>query len=172
MIKINNIIIGSLFLLICLCSCGKKNKPIYFDTSYSEVVQDCDIIKVPYEENAGVKYIDIELYGLNFKMILDSGSSSNLISRAEFEYLLQKGYITEDNIIGIQKSQIADGSIVENIQINISEIIIGGKISCTDIIVSVSDNVTAPLLLGNEVLDRLASYTINNVEKVIEFKLK
>lgn len=172
MTRRNNIIIVALLLMLCLCSCKRKSKPIYFDTSYSEVVQDDDIIEVPYKEYAGVKYIVVELYGLSLEMIIDSGSSTSLISRAEFEYLLQKGFLTEESIIGNHKAQIADGSIVENTKISISEIIIGGKISCKDIIVSVSDNVAAPLLLGNEILDRVASYTIDNVNKIIEFKLK
>lgn len=172
MTKINRRILIILCLFVCLCSCEKKKKPIYFDTTYTEELESCDIIKIPYEEYGGVKYIKVKLYGLNLDMIVDSGSSLTLISKAEFNYLLQKGYLTENNIIGTHTAMIADGTTVENTRIILDEIVIGENLSCKNIEASVSENVSAPLLLGNEVLDRVASYTIDNVNKIIEFKLK
>lgn len=105
-------------------------------------------------------------------MIFDTGCSGTLISVAEANYLYQKGYLTQDDIIGIAKSQIADGSIVENMVINLKEVVLDGKIRCTDVTATVSANNNAPLLLGNEVLNRVAAYVVDNKNQIINFKLK
>ena len=80
--------------------------------------------------------------------------------------------MNQEDILGVSQSLIADGSIVENAEINLKEVIIAGKIVCSDVRATVSNSLLAPLLLGNEVLDRAASYTIDNVNKTIIFKLK
>ena len=41
-----------------------------------------------------------------------------------------------------------------------------------NVIATVSDNVGAPLLLGNEVLNRAAAFTIDNERKVVRFMLR
>lgn len=168
----NRIVINVLFVLI-LCSCGEKKRQIYFDSTIGKSVNVAeDIISIPYEERGGVKFIKVRINGIELDMIIDSGSSSTLISSAEANYLLQKGWISDDGIKGTRHNMIADGSVMENTVIVIDELIIGGKISCKNVEACVSESVNAPLLLGNEVLDRLASYTVNNVSKEIEFKLK
>ena len=105
-------------------------------------------------------------------MIFDTGCSGTLISIAEADYLFQKGLLTEKDFLGLSKSKIADGSIVENMVINLKEVIIADQIICHDVVATVSNNISAPLLLGNEVLNRSASFTIDNVNKTITFKLK
>jgi hypothetical protein len=57
-------------------------------------------------------------------------------------------------------------------EFNLKEVIIDNKISCPNVTATVSANINAPLLLGNEVLNRVASYTIDNKEQTINFKLK
>ena len=129
-------------------------------------------IVVPYKENNGVKTIRVTLNGMGVDMIFDTGCSSTLISVAEAEYLYSKGLLTDDDIIGMSASQIADGSIVPNMVIILREIVIGDVIHCSDVQATVSLNEDAPLLLGNEVLDRVASFTIDNQDNVIRFKMR
>ena len=105
-------------------------------------------------------------------MILDSGCSSTLISIADAKYLYDKGYITQDDILGTTHSKIADGTIVENMVINLRELVIGGQISCANVTAVVSANAQAPLLLGNEVLNRAPSYSVDNQKNVIKFRLQ
>ena len=109
---------------------------------------------------------------MHLDMIFDTGCSGTLISIAEANYLYQKGLLNQEDILGVSQSLIADGSIVENAEINLKEVIIAGKIVCSNVRATVSNSLLAPLLLGNEVLDRAASYTIDNVNKTIIFKLK
>lgn len=174
---------------ILLVSCdGKKNRPAFYDngtdTEVESVVYDnevsldyeqmtnTEIISIPFTEKSGVKYVNVSVNGFGFEMIFDTGCSGTLISVAEANYLYQKGYLTEEDIMGVTQSKIADGSIVENMVINLKEVILDGKILCTDVIATVSANNNAPLLLGNEVLNRVAAYAVDNENQTINFKLK
>ncbi len=180
-------------LLLCACG-GEKKKPLVFydtdempedstsyeqeDTSYDyytepEPHQEENVISVPFKERGGVKLVEVKINGeFSVDMILDSGCSGTLISIAEAKYLYEKGAFTADDILGTTQSQIADGSIVENMVINLRELEIGGLIFCPNVTATVSANTQAPLLLGNEVLNRTASYSVDNENKVINFTLK
>ena len=108
-------------------------------------------------------------------MIFDTGCSQTLISLLEAQMLAKRGLLTERDYLGTSKSAIADGSIVEDMVFKLKtlELTDGERvIKCDNVVVQVSNNVAAPVLLGNEVLDRVASYTIDNDAKVIKFKLK
>lgn len=138
----------------------------YYDSGVSNV-------SVPFIEKNGVKYIEVKLNGvIGVDMILDSGCSGTLISKDEAQYLFSKGVLTEDDFMGTKESVIADGSIVENMVVNLRELVIGDAIRCTNVEATVSANSQVPLLLGNEVLNRSASYTVDNENKTINFTLK
>jgi len=180
--------IRALFICFCLaliligCKNKEKYTPPYFETSNASVEQDGnmpgsvlssgDIVAVPFIESGGVKYIEVELNrAFSVRMILDSGCSGALISVAEAQHLYSKGVLTNEDFVGKSSSMIADGSVVENMVVNLREIIIGGKIICPNVQATVSSNAQAPLLLGNEVLNRTVSYTVDNQNKTINFKL-
>lgn len=180
----------TLFLVALLfVSCdGKKKVPAFYDNgadaevdsivnddkvgSGYEQTTDAEIVSIPFTEKGGVKYVKVSVNGFGFEMIFDTGCSGTLISVAEANYLYQKGYLTVDDVIGVTQSQIADGSIVENMVVNLKEVIIDEKICCTDVVATVSANNNAPLLLGNEVLNRVAAYAVDNENQTINFKLK
>ena len=146
---------------------------IYYTPDYNDIeVDESDIVSVPFVEKGGVKYVDVSVNGFGFQMIFDTGCSSTLISVAEANYLYEKGYLTVDDVIGVTQSQIADGSIVENMVVNLKEVIIADQIRCPDVKATVSSNNKAPLLLGNEILNRAAAYAVDNENQVIRFKLK
>lgn len=183
--KTNFLLVLYVFFLLISCKSEKKNLPYYGDgeldgdtmetsaSTSSDYYLDDDEVVVPFEEQGGLKFIDVTVNGqFTVKMILDSGCSGTLISIAEAKYLYDKGCFTQDDIIGTTQSLIADGSIVENMVINLRELVIGDKISCSNVTATVSANAQAPLLLGNEVLNRVTSYSVDNQNKVIKFKLK
>ena len=86
---------------------------------------------------------------------------------AEANYLYSKGLLSRDDIVGTVRSQVADGRITKNMVVNLKEVILGDQLVFHDVEASVSENMQAPLLLGNEVLNRIASYTIDNAQQVI-----
>lgn len=177
------------FAVIILVSCtSEKKRPAFYDNGTDTEIDslkfdndinadfgqttNTEIISVPFTERNGVKYVNVSVNSFGFEMIFDTGCSGTLISVAEANYLYQKGYLTQDDIIGVSMSQIADGSIVEDMVINLREVILDGKIRCANVTATVSANNNAPLLLGNEVLDRVVSYAVDNEKQTINFKLK
>ncbi len=180
---------GLFVILLLSSSCESKKKKLAFYDDNIDVTTDSiaseqqlsyeynqlpndEIIVVPYVEKGGVKLVNVSVNGFGFEMIFDTGCSSTLISIAEANYLYQKGFLTSEDILGVSQSQIADGSIVENMIINLKEVVIDNKIRCTDVRATVSSNTNAPLLLGNEVLNRVAAYAIDNENHTINFKLR
>lgn len=133
-----------------------------------------DIVEVPFDyDNSGLKVVKVKINNtLTIDMIIDSGCSSTLISLAEANYLWDKGVLTKNDFKGNTKLRLADGKIVNNMVFNLKEIVIGDKLVAHNVEVCVSDNVNSGLLLGNEVLDRAASYTVDTEAKVIKFQLK
>lgn len=177
-----------LIMIVFITSCGNKQKttndfdPYVWadnDTESEEVEESRESsvneteVSVPFEIKSGVKYIPVKINGgPTFDMIFDTGCSGTLISIKEAQYLVQAGLLSQEDYRGNAYSSIADGSIVENMVFNLKELIIGGKIQCTDVKATVSKNIQAPLLLGNEVFDRMPSLTIDNENHVVKFKLR
>ena len=167
----------SLLLIIVLLSCGREKKiPVYVDveeaTEEPLYAQSGDEIVVPFRNVNGVKYVAVKVNGVCLEMIFDTGCSGALISVAEANYLYQKGKLTQDDILGTTQSQIADGSVVENMVVNLKEVVIDDQILCPNVKATVSSNINAPLLLGNEILDRLATIKIDNENETLNIELK
>lgn len=184
--KLRYILYIALAVLV-LASC-KEKKQIVFDSVSDDIEledddagalasddytqSNGDIVSVPFAEQGGVKFLDVTINGMGVQMIFDTGCSGALISIDEAEYLYKKGRITADDFKGVTQSQIADGSIVENMVINLKEVVVGGKVLCPDVEATVSPNTNAPLLLGGEIINRFAAYSVDNENKVINFKMR
>ena len=159
----------------CAPKHGKKTSSIPYVDYSSEYVVEGETIDVPFSSQGGVKYVTVKVNGLTTDMIFDTGCSITLLSMHEAQQLASRGLLTKEDYVGKSKSVIADGSVVEDAIYKLSTLEITGgtePIICRDVTVQVSSNAEAPVLLGNGVLDRVASYTIDNEEKVIRFKLK
>ncbi len=131
-----------------------------------------EIVEVPFQYVNGLKIIKVKINNtLTIDMIMDSGCSTSMISIAEAEYLWKKGVLTESDFKGTSKAQVADGRIVDNLVFNLKELVIGDDLVARNVEVLVSENVNAGLLLGNEVLDRVASYTVDMQSRIIRFEL-
>lgn len=155
-------------MLITFVSCKPKNdKPPYQLDNPNTAT-----ISIPYEDIGGVKTIPVKLNGITMNMIYDTGCSGIHLSLNEVQTLYKNGKLTENDILGSDYSSIADGTIVEVGKINIKEIVIGSDDNALVLHnkeARVSLNQIAPILLGNEVLDELASVEVDNVDKTINF---
>ncbi|MEE1225579.1 MAG: retroviral-like aspartic protease family protein [Bacteroidales bacterium] len=166
-------------LFVVFTSCGNKSNDEYSyenedyieDEYYEEETIIEDYVEIAYQEKNGVKLLPVSINGLGFYMIFDTGCSTNLISRLEFMALVKNGLITEEDILEPIQSSIADGSVIEMPVVRLKKVIVGNKILFENVEAAVADNVAADLLLGNEILNRVKSYEIDNNEQVIKFKL-
>ena len=154
------------------CSNTSKKPNVPFVDGSSEQDDNTEIVIVPYIEKAHVRTVQVKINSCSeFPMIFDTGCSGLSISILEVYTLAKQGCITADDIEGFGYSTIADGSIVENMIINLKHIQIG-DLHCKNVKAMVSDNVDAPILLGNGVLNQVTSFEINNLNKTIKFHLK
>ena len=167
------------FVILCfflLSSCdSKKKRSVYIETEGN--IPSTELTEVPFREAGGVKFVHVKVNGVGWDMIFDTGCSGTLLSLSEARYLAEKGLLLREDIIGTTHSQIADGSIIENMVVNLRKVSIitseGGTIDCYNVNATVSNNIDAPLLLGNEVLDEVAyDYTIDNTRNIISFNVK
>lgn len=156
--------------VVLITSCDKKStKP-----PYNLDQQNTETISIPYEEVGGVKTIPVKLNGITMNMIYDTGCSGIHLSLNEVQTLVKNGKLDASDILDASYATIADGSIVENGTINIKRIEIGGDdgIVLENKTASVALNQVAPILLGNAVLDELASVEVDNISKTINFNKK
>ncbi len=169
--KIFIIIVLSLLAFFNACENKNKKYHIPYIENTDEIVSS-DVISVPFKDDGDVKTVQVKINDCaEFPMILDTGCSGLLISILEVYVLAKQGCLTADDIEGYAYSQIADGSIVENMVINLKEIKIGDLV-CHNVKAFVSDNGDVPLLLGNGVLNEVETMSINNFDCTVDFKLK
>lgn len=183
------------FLALLLLSCSNKNSTVGFystsasisdeidttvvddseitdATAYSNDYNESNIVAIPFNVKNGVKTVPVTINDvIGVDMIVDTGCSGALISVSEARYLAEKGALTIDDLLGAENIVIADGSIVENMVVHLKKLSIGGKLIATDVTATVSNNIQAPLLLGNEVLNRVKSIAIDNEKRQILFQL-
>ena len=83
--------------------------------------------------------------------------------------MLKNGYLSTDDIKGKKHYQIASGEIQEGTVITIKELKLGEAV-LKNIDASVVHNQRAPLLLGQSVLERFGTITIDNVNSKLLIK--
>jgi clan AA aspartic protease (TIGR02281 family) len=115
---------------------------------------------IQMEKKNNVYFLPCVVNGLNLKFILDTGASNVSISLTEAIFMLKNGYLDEDDILDKEKYQIANGQIEEGTKIIINKIIIG-RYTLENITASVSHHLNAPLLLGQNVLEKFGELKID-----------
>ncbi len=123
------------------------------------------IIKMKLE--GGVYHIPCVVNGLLLSFIFDTGASDVLFSLKTAKFMLENGYLDEKNILGSSYYQIANGSYVNNTQIIIKEIVIGG-VKINDVKAAISNELNAPLLLGQTAIKKLGSIKLDGEYLTIE----
>ena len=159
------------FLLLCSCS-GKRIKPDLLSIGYSSDNYYGNVVEVPFQDQGGVRTVQVKINDCTeFPMIFDTGCSEVSISILELATLIKHGYISEEDVIGITQTQIADGSVVEEAVVNLRKLQIGDYV-CNNVRATISENGAAPLLLGNGALKDVESFIVDDEAKVIKFYLK
>lgn len=120
------------------------------------------ISEVRMKKMAGGTYeVPCSINGLPLKFIFDTGASDVTLSSVEANFMLKNDYLTTRDFKGSRKYLTADGNISEGSVICIREIQVG-EVALKNIEATVVKNQKAPLLLGQSVLERFGSITIDN----------
>lgn len=125
------------------------------------------IVKMIAED--GVYKIPVEINGSNMKFIFDTGASDITISATEAMFLYKQGTLQDEDILGQQQYQIADGSISEGTIINLRTVKIGNK-TLENVRASVVHNNQAPLLFGQSALAEFGKISIDYKKNEITFE--
>lgn len=149
-------------LLCVFVSCNNTQRETteteFSDTSFVQKAPALDTtiqrIGIKMEESGGVFTIPCYVNGVKMNFIFDTGASNVCISLTEALFLSKNGYLDDDDIIGTGYTKVADGSIVENMEINLHSIEIGG-VMVTDVRAIVTKSINAPLLLGQSAIQKL-----------------
>lgn len=153
-------------LLNCLLSCNGYNSEHHLNekSSIADSVATPDTtthrIGICMEKSGGVYTLPCYVNGIKMKFIFDTGASNVCISLTEALFLYKNGYLEENDIIGESKSVVADGSIVENMEINLHSIEVEG-IMMTDVKAMVVKSLDAPLLLGQSAIQKMGKIELS-----------
>lgn len=151
-------------VLAALCvACRQEPAPLL--NTYEEE----SLYEVPFEKRQGVRFVKVKVNGVEMEMLFDTGASGVSISLTEAIYLFKQGKLNPEDIEGYEYSQIADGSIVEGMVINIRQLELGEGLIIENVKAFVVGNMEAPLLLGNSAIEDFGSFEIDDVDEVIRF---
>lgn len=128
---------------------------------------EANIIKMKSEN--GIYKIPVEINGSSMDFIFDTGASDITISDVEAVFLYKQGKLVEEDIVGSQQYQIADGSIAEGTVINLRTVKLGHR-TLQNVKASVVHNSEAPLLLGQSALAQFGKVSINYEKNEITFE--
>lgn len=165
--------------LLILSSCGQNpNRVKYNPYEISPDQTKSSGFEIPYKPtSSNVKTIHIKLNDVEgIDAIFDTGCSGLLISSLEAASLVKQGTLSNNDNLGQARSSIADGSVIINEQYSIREVSVtdlnGVVHTVSNVVATVVDNIDADVLVGNSVIDQLAStsYTIDLANSIIRFQ--
>lgn len=117
----------------------------------------------------GVYYIPCKINGTEMEFIFDTGASDITMSLTEAKFLYKQGKLTDDDFVGVQQYQIADGSIHEGAVVILRKVELGSRV-LKNVQASIVDNPIAPLLLGQSALAKFGKISIDYNKNEIIFE--
>ena len=150
-----------------------KAKPIRIEADNEQAEDKIETISEIQMKKmySGVYEIPCTINELPLKFFFDTGASTVTISSVEANFMLKNGYLKSDDIKGKEYYSVATGEIHEGTTIRLREIKIGDAI-LRNVDASVVHNQQAPLLLGQTVLERFGTVTIDNINSKLIIKQK
>ena len=128
------------------------------------------LTEVPINRHSGGTFeIPCSVNGLNLNMLFDTGASDVTISSVEANFMLKNNYLSKDDVKGKNYYQIANGDLVEGTVITLREVMVGDAV-LKNVEASVVKSQKAPLLLGQSVMERFGTITIDNINSKIIIK--
>ena len=176
----NKTFIPIIFIALCMftvSSCERKsgrrresNPPsqIYTTQHSSQSIKVGKTI-VKMKNQHGIYYVPCRINGYEMEFIFDTGASDITISLTEALFLYKQEKLTDEDFIGTQVYQIADGSIQEGTVVVLRTVEIGNR-QLKDIRASIVHNMVAPLLLGQSALGKFGKISIDYDNSEITFE--
>jgi len=117
--------------------------------------------EIPLRNNGGVYVVPVRINGaITLDFIVDSGASDVLIPADVAITLARTGTIAQDDFIGHQEYQLANGSTLKSERFILRELKVGSRV-LSNVVASIG-SVEAGPLLGQSFLARFGSWSIDN----------
>lgn len=129
------------------------------------------VTEIPFTREGNLCKVKCTLNGLSLYFYFDTGASDVTISNVEASFMLKNNYLTKQDIVGKQNYMTASGDIAEGTVINLRNVNFGG-FDLNNVQASVVKSQTAPLLLGQTVLQKLGKIEIDNEKQVLRITYK
>lgn len=142
-----------------------RSSNLISEEEVASVVTEVDMKKM----YGGTYEVPCSVNGLPLKMIFDTGASDVTISSVEASFMLKNGYLTDNDVKGKTHYMTASGDIHEGTVLRLKEVKIGDA-TLKNIEASVVHSQKAPLLLGQSVLEKFGTITIDNVNSKLLIK--
>ncbi len=123
-------------------------------------------VTIQMDKRGNVYYIPGKVNGLDLEFIFDTGASNVCLSMTEALFMLKNGKLDMQDVKGTSYSSIADGSIVENTNVILREVEVGG-IKLANVEAVVVQNLDAPLLFGQSAIQKLGPIQLDGNTLVI-----
>lgn len=111
--------------------------------------------EIPFSKEGDICKVKCAINGLPLHFIFDTGASNVSLSSVEATFMVKNGYLSASDVVGKQHFLTASGEVSEGTVINLREVKFG-NLHLDNIKASVVRNQSAPLLLGQSVLSKLA----------------
>lgn len=136
-----------------------------YNTSRQNTSYSSSSAEIKLKKSGGVYEIPVELNGvLKISFIFDSGASDVSISPDVALTLMRTGTIDDDDWMEGEYYRFADGTYAKSMRFKLKSVNVGGII-IKDVTCSISNNLEAPMLLGQSVLSRFGKYTFDYSSK-------
>lgn len=173
--QIFGLVVIILFQLVaCERKSGKKDNQQYQQNIYktnsnnsSAKSRDKTVIKMTKQN--GVYYIPCKINGSQMEFIFDTGASDITMSLTEALFLYKQGTLTDEDFIGTQQYQIANGELEEGTVVKLKTVELGNR-TLYNVQASIVHNLQAPLLLGQSALNKFGKISIDYTKDEIEFE--
>jgi peptidoglycan-associated lipoprotein len=124
--------------------------------------------RIPFRINppSGLPEFAVVINGASFTFVYDENARQNLIGIEDATRLLRTGRINRNDFKDGERAFDEDGDIKKNSVITLRELRIGRQ-SLSNISVTVSPELPAPLILTAETMKGLGEFTINRTERIL-----
>lgn len=140
-------------------------------STIDEATYEERVVEVPFTKEGGVCKVKCSINKLPLYFVFDTGASDVSISSVEASFMMKNDYLKSTDVIGKQNYMMANGEISAGTVLNLRDVNFGG-LNLDNIRASVVHNQSAPLLLGQSVLNRLGNIEIDNIKGVLRITHK
>lgn len=123
-------------------------------------------VTITMEDSGGVYKIPCTVNGLKMKFVFDTGASVVSLSQSMASFMMDNGYLSENDYLGRSQTQIADGSMVDVLVVNLKDFEVGG-FHLSNVTATVKDGQNVPLLMGMSAIEKLGKVSLSGNKLMI-----